>query len=146
MLPCVSCIIHILKFKRKFRRQRVNISMRCSVFDRHGNFWWRKLSYIEEMESSTSETFVFMHPSYVALYFSTDRHENLKRKFAINHYTTAPKEQCYIPKRDLVVLYQKWRTAALQTYECSVPCLLQWIYPSLPDSPSGSWPPHCGGL
>jgi len=43
------------------------ISMRCSVFDRYRNFWGRKVSYPEEVASSTPETFVFMYPSYVTL-------------------------------------------------------------------------------
>jgi hypothetical protein len=61
--------------------------MRCNVFDPYRIFWGSKLSYIEEMAPSTSETFVFMYPSYVPLHFNTDRHENLKRKFAINPLT-----------------------------------------------------------
>jgi hypothetical protein len=66
--------------------------MRCSVFDRYHNFWGRKLSYPEEVASGTSETFVFMYPSYVTLRSNTQRQETLKHKFAINLYTIGPKE------------------------------------------------------
>jgi len=71
-----------------------------AVFDRYRNFWRRKRSYPEEVASSTSETFVFMYPSYVKLHFNNHRHETLKHKFAINLYTTGPKELCYLPKKD----------------------------------------------
>lgn len=107
-----------------FDLHNFNTSMRCSVFDRYRNFWGRKLSYPEEVASSTSYTFVFMYPSYVTLHSNTHRQEILKHKFTINLYTTGPKELWYPPppKKRLVVHLQ-------EMVHCSVAIL--WMQRSM---------------